>query len=405
MAKAKIIIIYPTDPFGTKVSGINTFIKEFIKYAPEDLDIEFIGISSDYQKRPPKKWMKLKLGNKEFNFLPLFFEKDENKKTVIPLALRFTLALKFFQINNSNKILFFNRIEPAILFRKVNSPKIGIIHSDIKKQIVKKKSKILWSRFPWLYFMFESFIVTSFDHIYTVSNNALEFYRTKYAEQEEKFSFLPTAVDIDIFCPIDESKLFIRKEICPVNKYLPIENKWILFVSRLQVEKAPIRLIDTFLEYYKNDKTSCLIIIGEGNLRKDIEKYIKKLNIENNVFLLDNMTQEMLVSFYRASDVLLLTSNFEGMPMSVLEALGSGLPVVSTDVGEVKRVVKNKFSGEVLTSFDPTELAKGLQKVLNNPQIYTSENCVSCILEYTPQKVLQPIYELHRKLENKIQLK
>ena len=91
--------------------------------------------------------------------------------------------------------------------------------------------------------------------------------------------------------------------------------------------------------------------------------------------------------------------------MSVLEALGCGLPVVLTDVGEVKRVVKNNFSGEVVNSFNPTDLAKGLQKVLNNPRIYTIKNCVSCILEYTPQKVLQPVYELYRKLESKIQSK
>ena len=401
----KICIIYPTDPFGTKVSGINTFIKEFIKYAPDDSNIEFVGITTDSVKRPVKKWQQLIIGRKEFDFFPLFFEKDENKKTVIPLALRFTFSLKFFKINNDNKILFFNRIEPAILFRKVNFPKIAVIHNDIQKRIGKEKSEILWSRFPWLYFMFESLILKSLNHVYTVSKNTLEFYLAKYAEQKEKFSFLPTSVDIDIFCPIDESKLFIRKKICPINKSLPIENKWILFVGRLQLQKSPIRLIDTFLEYYKRDKTSCLIIIGEGNLRKDIEKYIKKSNIENNVFLLGNMSQDMLVSFYRASDVLLLTSSFEGMPVSVLEALGSGLPVVSTDVGEVKRVVKNNFSGEVVNSFNPTDLAKGLQKVLNNPRVYTSENCVSCILEYTPQKVLKQVYELHRKLESKIKSK
>ncbi len=398
MAKIKIIIIYPTDPFGTKVDGIKTFIKGFIKYAPEDLDIEFIGISSDYQKRPPKRWMKLKLGNKEFNFLPLFFEKDENRKTIIPLSLRFTFSLKFARIDFSNKILLFNRIEPAILFRKVNSPKIGGIHNDIQKQIGKGKSEVLWSKFPWFYFMFESFIFRSLDYIYTVSNNTLEFYQAKYTDQEKKFSFIPTTIDPDIFSPIDESKLFIRKKICPVNKYLPINNKWILFVGRLQVQKAPIRLIDTFLEYYKNDRMSCLIIIGEGNLREDIEKYIKKSNIENNVFLLGSMNQEMLVNFYRASDVLLLASNFEGMPRCVLEALGCGLPVVSTYVSEVKRIVRDEFSGEVVNSFNPADLAKSLQKVLNNPQIYTSKNCVNCISEYTPMKVLKPLYEMIRKL-------
>lgn len=98
---------------------------------------------------------------------------------------------------------------------------------------------------------------------------------------------------------------------------------------------------------------------------------------------------------------MLLTSNFEGMPICILEALGCGLPVVSTDVGEVKRLIKNGFSGEVVESFAPKDIARGLEKVLNYPDVYIRKNCVSCIMEYTPEKVLKPIYKLMRKLKIK----
>jgi len=50
----KIVIIYPTDPLGPKIGGATTFIKGFVKYAPEHFDIEFIGITSDAEKRPLK---------------------------------------------------------------------------------------------------------------------------------------------------------------------------------------------------------------------------------------------------------------------------------------------------------------------------------------------------------------
>ena len=394
----KISIIFPTDPLGPKVGGAEAFLKGVIKYAPEDFDIELIGISSDRIKRPPKRWIKLKLGNREFNFLPLFFEKDENKKTKIPLSLRFTLALKLSQIDASDKVLFFNKIEPAILFRKVRSPKIVVIHNDIQKQIVSEKSEVLWSKFPWLYFIFEHFIFAFTDYIYTVSNNTLEFYQSKYTEQTEKFSFLPTWADIDIFFPKNESKFSIRSNLLSLTKNVPIDEKWILFVGRLQKQKAPLRVIDTFIEYYRKDNAACLIIIGEGNLREAIESYVKKIKIENKVFLLGNMGQETLALFYRASDVLLLTSNFEGMPMCVLEALGCGLPVVSTNVGEVKRVVKNEFSGEIVESVSPECISQAIGKVLSNPNIYSKNNCIMSISQYTPQKVLKPLYETIRRL-------
>ena len=397
----KLLIIYPTDPLGPKVGGAGTFLKGFIKNAPEDFDVAFIGISSDRKKRPPKKWVKLKLGNREFNFLPLSFEKDENKKTTIPLSLRFTLALKLSQIDVSNKVLFFNKIEPAILFRKINDPKIIIIHNDIQKQIVSEKSEVLWSKFPWLYFIFEHFIFAFTDYIYTVSNNTLEFYQSKYTEQTEKFSFLPTWADIDIFFPKNESKFSIRSNLLSLSKDLPINEKWILFVGRLQEQKAPLRVIDTFMEYYRKDNAACLIIVGKGNLREAMVSYVKKLKMENKVFFLGNVSQETLALFYRGSDVLLLTSNFEGMPMCVLEALGCGLPVVSTNVGEVKRVVKNEFSGEVVESVSPVIIAQALLKVLHDSVIYSKSNCIESVSAYTPQNVLGPVYERIRELYKK----
>lgn len=398
MRNTEITIIHHTDPLGLKVGGGETFIKGFTKYAPEDFNIDFIGISSGCQKYPLKKWTKLKLGNKEFNFFPLFFEKDENKKTLIPLSLRFTLTLKFFQMDASKKVLFFNRIEPVILFKRSKFPKVGIVHIDIQKYLEIGKSEVLWNKFPWLYLMFENLIFTSLDCIYTVSGNTLKFYQSKYPKQKAKFSFLPTYVDTEIFFPTDEPKFSIRKKVYSVSKSLPIENKWILFVGRLQKQKSPIRLIDTFLECYKRDKNFCLIIIGEGNLRKVIEKYIRKLDIENNVFLLGNMDQKALVDFYRASDVLLLTSNFEGMPICVLEALSCGLPVVSTDVSEVKRVIKSEYSGEVVKSNSPEVIAQTIGKVLANPSMYTKENSIKSISGYTPHEILKPVYELIRKL-------
>jgi len=110
----KISIIYPADPFGQKIGGEETFIKGLIKFAPNDFKIEFIGIASDAKERPVKQWKKLKLSKREFNFLPLFFEKDENKKTLVSLSFRFTLALGFSKIIINKDILFL--IEWSLLY-------------------------------------------------------------------------------------------------------------------------------------------------------------------------------------------------------------------------------------------------------------------------------------------------
>lgn len=397
MKNPKLVFVYPTDPLGSKVGGVETFIRDFIKYAPLDFDISFIGINSTHKDRPLKKWTNLNVQNKQINFFPVLFEKDENKKTFIPLSLRFTLALKFSDINLSADILFFNRIESAVLFRKTNAFKIMVIHNDIRQQIL-QKSEILWSRFPTTYFIFEKFIFNYLNLIYTVSNNTLEFYKLRYTEKKDKFKFLSTWADTEKFYPLSGQKKSIKEKSLIFNKNLSIDKRWVLFVGRLQDSKAPFRLLDSFLDYNDKYRSANLIVIGEGNLKNKMSDYIIKYKAENDIFLLGNMTQKDLADFYRASDVLLLASNYEGMPRCVLEALGSGLPVVSTNVGEVKNIVKNNYSGEIIDSFSPKDISKSLKKVLNNPHVYTKENCLNCVSEYIPEKVLGPVYDMIREL-------
>lgn len=398
MDKIKIMLIYPTDPLGPKVGGAETFIKGFIKYAPENFDIEMVGLTSDSRSRPFKKWLREKIGDRPFNFYPLFFEKYENKKTLIPLSLRFTLALKFHNIQIDKKILFFNRIEPAVLFKKAKNIKVAVIHSDIPEQILKKQSEALWRNFSQIYIMLSKSIFKTLHHVYTASENTLKYYFANYPEQRNKFSFLPTWVDTQVFNAASESRKSVRGKIASIYGLSSVEEPWLLFVGRLQKVKAPFKLINIFLEFYKKYKRGHLIIIGEGNLKKKLIEYVKSIGLEDKVSFLGQVPQETLASFYKASDVLLLTSDSEGMPRCTLEALGCGIPVVTTNVGEVARVVKNGFSGEIAEKGSNEEMVKGLEKVLSHPELYARNNCLSSVKEYTPQKILQGVYDYLRQV-------
>ncbi|MDD5634185.1 MAG: glycosyltransferase family 4 protein [Candidatus Omnitrophica bacterium] len=393
----KICIIFPFDPLGQKIGGAETFLKDFIKYVPREFDLEVIGTSADKIQRPAGKWQSLNIEGRDFSFFPVFCEKDENRRTRIPLSLRFTWTLMFRRLDYSERIIFFNRIEPAVLFKHVKAPKILMVHNDIARQIMNRNSGIVWSAFPAFYFMVERYIFTFVDRVYTVSTNTLDFYKKKYPKNKNKFYFLPTWVDDKLFCPSGEPKTEIKKKLRAIDGALVCEKKWILYVGRLQEQKAPLRLIDSFNEYHRHDENSLFVVIGGGGLRKSTEEYVKKLALEKSVIFLGDIEQRRLMQLYRASDVFLLTSNFEGMPICVLEALACGIPVVSTSVGEVKRVVINGFSGEVVEDFSPKTIARELAKVLNNAGSYTQGNCASAIKNYTPQNVLNPFFEYIRR--------
>ena len=391
MNRKTIAIIYQADILGPKIGGIETFIKNFIKYSPEDFDIEFIGITSDSNNRPVGHWSEAKFGRKNFRFYPIFFEQQENKRKLIPLSLRFTIALAFSQLDFSNKILFFNRIEPAVIFNTKKYKRVAVIHSDIQKYIDKTTSEALWGRFPWLYRAFEKKIISLMDHVYTVSKNSLEYYESVYNKQKDIFSFLPMSVDPEIFYSSGLEKNVIKEKISAKHR-IPVDKKWILFVGRLQEVKAPIRLIDTFMGYNKKNNNSALLVIGEGNLKEDMKKSAVRSGIEKSIHFLGNIDQKKLADFYHASDVMLLTSNSEGMPMCILEALACGLPVVSTDVGEMNLVVKNGISGEIVKSFSETDIVVAVEKVLNNPKIYSCEKCNDAIKNYRADNMMEQVY-------------
>jgi len=99
----------------------------------------------------------------------------------------------------------------------------------------------------------------------------------------------------------------------------------------------------------------------------------------------------------RISDVFLLTSAFETGPRSVREALGCGLPVVSTDVGEVKRVVRDEFSGLICSKRDANVIGDAVLKILKDNKC-SAENCQLSIQDYTARRVLNKVYNIYYDL-------
>lgn len=385
----KLLIIFPADLFGVKIGGAESFLKGFITHMPAEIELEFVGVTAN-PATPLHCWLPARLGQKEFKSYALFCEKHENRKSWVPLALRFTLALALRGLDTSGRVIMFNRIEPALLFCNRSEPKFLIVHNDIEKQLAHKGSEVFWRYMPWLYFMLERHIFSFLDTVYAVSQQSLLFYRKAYPSEQDKFSFLPTMVDTAVFVPSLLSKEALRQDLGLPNR-MPHE-KWIIFVGRLQEQKAPVRLLHAFAELLKSEANVRLLVVGEGNMQSVMASLADILAISAKIVFIQGRPQQELLRFYQAADVLVLTSNFEGMPMCVLEALACGLPVVTTDVGEVRRVVLKGSSGEVVTSCEPTDIAQALVTVLRQPQVYNRENCVRSVDDYTPLKVLASVY-------------
>lgn len=395
--EVKVTIIYPMDPLSTKPDGIQSSIMDFIAYAPEHFSLQLIGIACDLpaagRQARLRSWQRLKSGDRDFEFFPVLREKDASRRKALPLSLRFTAALFLSRPNLAGRVLFFHRPEPALLFWGSKNPKVAMVHNDIAGQMRKGQSEVLWSRFPRVYFFLEKFVFASLERVYTVTRRSLTFYSSHYPQWHERFRFLPMWVDTKRFYPSEELKETLKKNVCDLDGRLSPEKKWIMFAGRLQKQKAPQILLETFKLYYQKDPASCFLVAGAGNARNDMERLTEDFGLQKDVIFLESLPQERLIDFYRASDCLLLASYFEGMPRCVLEALACGLPVVSTDTGEAALLIKGRACGEVVGDVTPRALADALEKVLGSPLQYTKESCARVAGEYAPQRILTPVYQ------------
>ncbi|MCA9400625.1 MAG: WecB/TagA/CpsF family glycosyltransferase [Candidatus Omnitrophica bacterium] len=388
-----ILIIFPMDPCGQKVGGAETFIKTWIKASPKTMKIEFVGISSAQSGNFQKRWTNVCVGDRVIRFLPLFHIKDENKKPLFPLSLKFTWALIRSNIDLKDRVLLFNRIEPAIIFARKDNPKIVIIHSDIQQQHTKGQSEVLWRFFPRLYQKLESKIISSMDRVYTVSRETLSYLQRQYLGQSHKFKFINTSFDPDLFRPADKEKIFYKSKLCEKFPQLQSDRPWFLFVGRLQEAKAPHRLLEMAEQYVKRYERAALLIIGDGNLLPELKNMACDRFLQNHVFFLGALDPHELSKAYQACDLLVLTSYYEGMPLCVLEALASGIPVVSTDVGELNRIVVAGQTGELVVEYTPDRMVQTIQKVLDNRMGYSMKNCVQAVLPFAPDNAFHDIYQ------------
>lgn len=106
-------------------------------------------------------------------------------------------------------------------------------------------------------------------------------------------------------------------------------------------------------------------ILGDGELRDELQRYAADLRIASNVHFLGFRpnSPEMFVDL----DVVALSSLNEGTPVTLIEAMAAGKPVVSTDVGGVSDVVVHNVAGFLVPSQDSAALAQGLQRMLSLP--------------------------------------
>lgn len=122
-------------------------------------------------------------------------------------------------------------------------------------------------------------------------------------------------------------------------------------------------LIDAFKEAQKVVQDLELLIIGDGMLRTKLEDKVRNLNLQDKVTFVGN--QSNVCEFLKKADMYCCTSKVEGLPISVLEAMSCGLPVVTTPAGGVVDIVFDELNGFIV-NYDKKIIADKIIKLVTD---------------------------------------
>jgi glycosyltransferase involved in cell wall biosynthesis len=136
--------------------------------------------------------------------------------------------------------------------------------------------------------------------------------------------------------------------------------------GRLSKEKGHSYLIKAFADLVRDSQRVKLIIAGEGPLRTELEDLVGKLALSNHVRFLGY--EKNIVRFLSAIDVFILPSLTEGLPISLLEAMASGKPVIASGVGGIREVIQNNINGIVIPPMDAKAILDSIKFLYHNKE-------------------------------------
>ena len=145
-------------------------------------------------------------------------------------------------------------------------------------------------------------------------------------------------------------------------------SKVILFLSRVEKAKGIYETIDSFQKLQTKHPHLVLNIAGTGSELDSVKEYVSERNVSGINFL-GWIDGEQKVHALYGSDIFVLASYSEGMPICVLEAMASGKSVVTTDVGGIKDFFEDGQMGLKVKVKDPIDLEQKFEELLSNPEL------------------------------------
>lgn len=183
------------------------------------------------------------------------------------------------------------------------------------------------------------------------------------AKRKVRTIVVRNGVDLSQFSPKKAPASFYKKYNIPQDK--PI----IAFIGRLDKEKSIDVLMQAFKRLRENDKDLHLLLVGDGNFRKNLIRISAKLKLGDHVIFAGRIGGEDLTNMYRAATLYATASTTEVQSIAILEAMACGKPIIAVDAGPMSEICRHNLNGLLSTRGDTEEFAANIARVLSDDKL------------------------------------
>ena len=307
------------------------------------------------------------------------------------------MGIKIINIGFSRNLLNISNIKAYFQLKKLfknehykiihcHTPICSVLTRIVARKTRKKGTKVIYTAhgfhfykgaplLNWIvYYPIEKICAKWTDCLITINEEDYNLVKTKFKAKkielingigvdESKFNFLIT----------DEEKEKIREEL-----KLKKDDFVLIQVGELNKNKNQIMTINAVKELVQENLDIKLLLVGKGNLKDYYIKKIKEYNLEDNIFLLGY--RKDIPQLLKISDCLISTSKREGLPVNLIEAAMSKLPIIATNCRGNREIAK-----KVVEIDDVKQLCENIKKCIDNRELYISND----INKYKSEKIIE----------------
>ena len=239
---------------------------------------------------------------------------------------------------------------------------------------------------------------------WTMKNADLVLTQTEYMKSsvekmvpsDFRILVLPNGIDIERFQGID------RKGVR--NSYGIKENEFIfLFVGRLVDKKCPMDVIEAYNIFTKTVGTMGgaggvrLFMVGEGENEQELKRKINEYEMQETISMIGKLDNDAIPDVMVSSDMLVLPSYAEGFPMTFLEAMASGLPIITSDDGANPEIIEDGINGLIIPLHDVQTLSQRMTECYNDKSLNErmGQNNLKKVTDYTWDSISDRLIEIY----------